>query len=105
MANDFTIRFTIKTADGFQPLCDFYLGNDPVMALSVFSQLEGNDEVSDTDILQVDLVESQGGLPFDVKIKHCSLLEMGRGCCFITKELFKHRNLRNGSDADFYPSS
>jgi len=96
MAKDFTIRFTLKTVEGFEPLCDFYLGNDPVMALSVFSELEGNDEVSESDLLQVDLVESHDSLPFDVKIKHCSLPEMGRGCCFIAKEIFKHRNLGQG---------
>lgn len=97
MANNFTIRFTIRTTEGFEPLCDFYLGNDSVMALSVFSQLEGNDEVSDKDILQVDLVESHDGLPFDVKIKHCTLSQMGRSCCLIAREIFKHRNLSNGS--------
>ena len=96
MANDFTIRFTMKTVDGFEPLCDFYMGNNPVMARSVFSQLKGNDQVSDSDMLQVDLVESHDGLPFDVKIKHCSLPEMGQSCCFIAKELFKHRNLEKG---------
>ena len=96
MANDFTIRFTIRTMDGFEPLCDFYLGNNPVLALSVFSQLEGNDEVQESDILQVDLVESHDGLPFDVKIKHCSLPQMGRSCCLIAKELFKYHNLGQG---------
>ena len=97
MAKEFTIRFTLKTVDGFVPFCDFYLGSDPKMARSVFSQLEGNDEVSNSDILQVDLVELQDGLPFDVKIKHCTLPEMGRSCCFIAKELFKYRNLGQGA--------
>ncbi len=96
MANDFTIRFTIKTVGGFEPLCDFYLGNDAVMALSVFAQLEGNDEVHESDILQVDLVESHDGLPCDVKIKHCSLPQMGRNSCLIAKELFKYHNLGQG---------
>ena len=96
MTSEFTIRYTIKTIEGFEPLCDFYLGSDPALSLSVFSQLEGNDQTSESDILQVDLVESHDGLPFDVKIKHCSLPEMGRSSCFIAKELFKHRNLEKG---------
>ena len=96
MAADFKIQFTIRTVEGFEPLCDFHLGNSPVMALSVFSQLEGNDEVGESDNLQVDLVETHDGLPFDIKIKHCTLPQLGRSCCFITKEIFRHRNLGQG---------
>ncbi|MEO8174112.1 MAG: hypothetical protein ABI581_13550 [Sediminibacterium sp.] len=96
MKHNFTIRFTIRTAAGFEPLCDFYLGNNRSNALSIFSELEGHDEVCESDILQVDLVETKDGLPFDVKIKHCTLSELGRSCTFITKELFKYRNLVQG---------
>ncbi len=86
----------MKTVNGFDPLCDFYLGNNPAIALSVFSQLEGNDEVSESDILHVDLVEEKNGLPLDIKIKQCTLPELGRNCCYIAKELFKYRNLEQG---------
>lgn len=77
-------------------MCDFYLGNNPAMSLSLFSQLEGNGEVSESDILHVDLVEEKNGLPVDVKIKRCTLPELGRNCCHIAKELFKYRNLEQG---------
>ena len=86
----------MKTVNGFEPLCDFYLGKNPARALSVFSQLEGNDEVCESHILHVDLVEEKNGLPIDIKIKHCTLPELGRSCCYIAKELFKYRNLEQG---------
>ncbi|MEP6750690.1 MAG: hypothetical protein ABJB86_23335 [Bacteroidota bacterium] len=96
MVHDFKIRFTIRTSAGFEPICDFYLGNNRTVALSIFSELEGNDEVCESDILQLDWVETKGGLPVDVKIKHCTLSQLGRSCSFITKELFKYRNLMQG---------
>ena len=96
MEQDFTIRFTIRTAEGFEPLCDFYLGNKRAVAMSIFSQLEGNGEVRESDILQVDLVEKKGGLPFDIKIKHCTLSQLSRSCSIIAKELFKYHNLIQG---------
>ncbi len=73
MANDLTIRFTIRTMVGFEPLCECYLENDPIMARSVFSQLEASDQVQEADILQADLVESRDALPIDVNIKHTTL--------------------------------
>ncbi len=96
MTSDYTIRFNMKTLDGFEPLCDFYMGNNREMALALFAKLEGNEEVCDADILQMDLIENRQGLPADVKIKCCSLTQLGRSCCFIAKELFKYRNLEQG---------
>ena len=96
MGHDFTIRVTIRTATGFEPLCDFYLGNKRSIAQSIFTQLEGNDEVRESDILQVDLREINDGLPLDVKIKHCTLAQLSRSCSLITKELFKYYNLVQG---------
>ena len=92
----FTIRVSIRTANGFEPLCDFYLGNKRAVARSIFTQLEGNDEVGESDILQIDLREINEGLPLDVKIKHCTLAQLSRSCSFITKELFKYYNLVQG---------
>lgn len=93
MTTEFTIRFTTRTVEGFEAICDFYLGSSREMALSVFAQLEGNEEIGDSDILQVDLTETHEGLPLDIKIKHCSLSQIGRNCCLIVKEVFKYRNL------------
>ena len=63
------------------------------MALSIFTQLEGSDEVQEADILQLDFIEMHNELPLNVKIKHCTLSQMATNCHFITKEVFKFRNL------------
>jgi hypothetical protein len=93
MANEFRIRFTLKTVKGFEPLCDFYIGNNRDIALSIFTQLEGNDEVGEADILRLDFVEIRNGLPFNMKIKHCTLFQLTSNCRLITREVFKYRNL------------
>jgi len=96
MANDYTIRFSIRTVQGFERLCDFYLGNDVMVSNEIFSQLEGSDAVSESDALHIDFIESRHGLPLNVKIKHCSLKQMGRNCEFMAKEIFKYRNMVQG---------
>jgi hypothetical protein len=83
----------MKTVTGFEPLCDFYIGCKPEVALDLFRQLEGSDEVQETDILQLDFMELKNGLPVNVKIKHCSLSQMSSNCSLLTKEIFKYRNL------------
>jgi len=83
----------MKTADGFESLCDFYLGNNRSTAQTIFAGLEGIDDIANPGILQVDLIETHRSLPVNVKIKHCTLLQQGRNCCFIAKELFKWRAL------------
>lgn len=50
------------------------------MAVSIFEQLEGSDEVREADILQLDFIEMQNGLPLNLKIKHCTLSQMADSC-------------------------
>lgn len=93
MENDFRISFTLRTARGFERIADFYPGNNRSMALSIFAQMEGSDEVQEADILQLDFLEMQNGLPRNIKIKHCNLAQMARNCRVLVKEIFKCRNL------------
>jgi hypothetical protein len=93
MDNNFRIRFIIKTLDGFEPLCDFYIGRNRHIAHALYHQLAGSVEVLEGDVLQIDFVEMNNGLPVNVKIKNCTLLEMSGNCSLIAKEIFKHRNL------------
>ncbi|MBS1598355.1 MAG: hypothetical protein JST75_09015 [Bacteroidetes bacterium] len=93
MDNEFRIRITIRTINGFEPLCDFYIGNNKSLALAIIDQLEGSDEVKEHDILQLDFLEIVQGLPLNMKIKYCTLSQLTRNCGLITKEVFKYRNL------------
>ena len=93
MGNDFRISFTLRTAQGFERIADFYPGNNRSMALSIFAQPEGSDKVQETDILRLDFMEMQNGLPLNIKIKHCNLSQMTRNCRLLAKGIFKCRNL------------
>lgn len=93
MTTNFRIRFTIRTAQGFEPLCDFYIGSNRHIAQLIFSQMEGNDQAGEADILQLDFIEMGMGVPVNLKIKHCTLLQLAANCRLITKEVFKYRNL------------
>ncbi|MFI5156046.1 MAG: hypothetical protein ACHQEM_07655 [Chitinophagales bacterium] len=93
MANDFRIRFTLKTVKGFEPMCDFYIGSNRDIALALFNELDGSDEVREVDLLQLDFIEIRNGLPVNIKIKHCTLLQMSSNCILIAREIFKYRNL------------
>lgn len=93
MIDDFRVRFTIRTLKGFEPICDFYIGCNRDIAFTLFNELEGEDEVREGDLLQLDFIEMKNGLPMNIKIKHCSLLQMSSNCILITKEIFKYRNL------------
>lgn len=83
----------MRTIRGFEPLCDFYIGNNRDKALGIFAQLEGNDEVQVADMLQIDFAETKNGLPLNLKIKHCTLSQLSSNCRFIVKEIFKYRTL------------
>ncbi|HTL07481.1 MAG TPA: hypothetical protein VL307_04455 [Chitinophagaceae bacterium] len=96
MASKFNIRVTMRTVQGFEPLCDFYIGTDREAAIGLFQQLEADDEVNEGAILQLDFIELMNGLPVYLNIKHCSLQQLACNCKTITKEVFKQRNLALG---------
>ncbi len=88
------IKFTLKTANGFESFGQMFIGNDKTTAYDIFSRLKGNEEVNETNILQLDFIETKEGLPVDLKVLHCTLNEMSENCKIITKEVFKYFNLR-----------
>jgi len=88
------IKFTLKTVHGFESFGQMFIGNDKKTAYDIFSSMKGNDEVNETNILQLDFIETMKGLPINLKVLHCTLNEMADNCKTITKEVFKQFNLR-----------
>lgn len=97
MISGWKIRFTMKTVNGFESICEFYAGNNKAIATAIFNALEGNDTAGNNDILQFDLLEMRKGLPCNLQIKHCTLSEMTNNCRILTREIFKYRNLADSS--------
>lgn len=94
METTFYIRFTLKTVRGFESFGQFFISNDRNFANQVFKKLKGNDAVNESNILQMDFIETKNNLPVNIKMIRCTLNEMVENCRIITRELFKHFNLQ-----------
>lgn len=93
MDTQFYITFSFKTKEDYNPFAKFFIGNNYNIAYDIFKKLKGSDEVNEMNILYVDFLETMEGLPKNLKVKSCTLQELGENCCIITKELFKFINL------------
>jgi hypothetical protein len=93
METTFYVSLNIKTPAGFETYGTFNLGNDREKAKAIFSQLKGNENVSEKTILHMDFTEMQNGIPFPVKILHCTLEEIAGNSRIITRDVFKNLSL------------
>lgn len=93
MEKSYCLDFNIKTSKGFEPYAKFSLGDDSAFAQHVFQNLKGVRNSNDSCMLQIDFKESSNGLPMHLEVLSCSLEEMSENFVFITKEIFKRRNL------------
>lgn len=94
MEPKFYIVITMKTVNGFESLSKFYLGSDKDFAYDTFHKLKGNDNITQESILHMELIESQYELPLNLKLRSCTLEELGENCKLIIRELFKYYNLQ-----------
>ncbi len=92
-ATTFYILININTANGYQSIGKFFIGDNRAVATTIFNQLKGDTSVDDKTMLTMELMETFNELPLNLKIKTCTLKELGDNCCLITKELFKTINL------------
>ena len=83
----------MKIGDAFEPFGKFFIGNDRGLAYRIFSQLEGDSSIQESDVLHMDLMETVDGLPVNMKVIHCKLEQLAANCRTMTKEIFKARNL------------
>jgi hypothetical protein len=83
----------MKTCRGMETYGSFSIGKDTRFALNLFDILEGCKEVSPESVMTIDLVKREGGIPYPLALKHCTLEQLGKNTRLITKELFKHVNL------------
>jgi hypothetical protein len=91
MNTTFYILLSLKTTEGLENYGRFFIGNDRQAAYDLFGKLKGNDEVSESNMLYLELMETVNNLPVNMKLKSCSLRELGENCAIITKEVFKSR--------------
>lgn len=91
----FYILINMKTADGFDTIGRFSVGNDRPFAENLFHKLNGNEPVAESAMLNIELWETVDSLPINMRMKGCTLWQLEENCSIITKEVFKARNLQD----------
>lgn len=93
MDTQFYITYNLKTSKGPESFAKFFIGNNRQEAYHIFQKLKGTDTVNENNMLFVDFMEINQGLPVNLKMITCSLNQLGENCKIITKELFRLSNL------------
>jgi len=93
METQFYIILSLKTNKGFVDYGQYFFGNDREAAYYLFDQLKGNQMISDTALLHLDLMETINELPVKIKTLCCTLDELGHNCKLIAREIFRLKNL------------
>lgn len=93
METKFYINIIMNLPHGPECFGKFYIGTNAHRARTLFSELEGSPDPCDNNVLSVELIEISNGLPVNLKILSCSLIQLGENCKIITKELFKSFHL------------
>jgi len=83
----------MKTVKGLECFGKFFIGNHRERAYAIFQKLQGMHEVSESNVLYIDFMETKMGLPVDLDVITCTLGQLAENCKIITKELFKLENL------------
>ena len=90
---EYHIKLHLRTCKGLESFGKFYIGNDKEFAQNLFQKLQGKRDIDDQTILYFDLLETKGGLPYNIQVIGCTLEQLAENCTIITKETFKHLNL------------
>ena len=85
----FSISFNIRTPDNIGTYGSFFIGNDKERAYDVFRKLKGDDNVSEDDLLFIEFSERRDGIPFNLKMRACTLEDLAFNVKIITREAFK----------------
>ena len=93
MKTQFYILLSLKTPQGFVDYGQYFFGNDREAAYGLFRRLKGNENIKDTYLLHIDLMETINELPVRIKTICCTLDEVGANCKLIAREIFRLKNL------------
>jgi hypothetical protein len=94
METQFYILLSLKTRDGFENYGQFFFGDDREAAYALFDSLQGNDTITGTAMLHIDLMETVSELPAVIKTKCCTLDELGYNVKAVAREIFRQKNLK-----------
>ncbi len=87
----FYVHVMLKTPAGWTPYGQFFVGDEPEVALTLFNRLQGRPQ--EGGLLRLDLMESRDPAGVRIKRLYCTLDELSENCRIITKEVFKRFTL------------
>lgn len=93
MEMNFYLTIHLKVKGELQTIGKFYIGNKREAAYELFNKMKGNRATSGTEVLFMELTETQSELPTNIKMLSCTLNELSENCRIITKEIFKWNNM------------
>ena len=94
MKSAFYIQFNVKTPEGLHTYGRFAIGNSREAAAQIFGQLRGRPDVSELNFLTLELMETVGDLPVNLKMLSCTLDDLAYNCRIISREVFNQLNLK-----------
>jgi len=93
METQFYILLSVKTPQGFVNYGQYFFGNGREAAYELFDSLKGSGAIDAP--LHIDLMETVGDLPVNIKTICCTLEELGCNSKLIAKEIFRLKNLED----------
>jgi hypothetical protein len=85
----YSITLNVKTGNDVECFGRFLLGSDRRTAAAIFAQLDSLSAVDEQEVLYLDFVEVDNGLPVTLDVRACTLAQLGENCKLITREIFK----------------
>ena len=89
MESEFELLMSFRTPNGFKAFGQYFLGKDRFIAEAIFAGLKGREDLDDSAVLHLDLLEIREGLPAKVQMISCRLNELCENTQHITRELFR----------------
>ncbi|NML23102.1 hypothetical protein HHL16_19650 [Pseudoflavitalea sp. G-6-1-2] len=93
MAQQFFIIIHIRIKGELQSFGKFDLGSNKEAAYDLFSQLKGNSNSDNGNVLFMELTETVNNLPANIRILSCTLDQLAANCRTIAKQLFRNSHL------------
>jgi len=92
--SEFYINVSIQTKEGPKRFGRFDFGSDRDAANTLFKKMKGSSIVDTKNMLYIEFMETQNGLPINIDILTCDLQELGTNVMLITQEIFRLKNLK-----------
>lgn len=95
METCYEISLNMKTGKGIERYGSFAIGTAENFARTLYSQMEGEEEVSPDSVITIELTKREHGIPYPLALRHCTYQQLASNVKLITKEVFKHFNLEH----------